>query len=318
VGPIGAFLDRLLAIIPQAIGLREHSEGANRQAEMKTPFKTAKEQAMTSTRSQSIAAARAQSIVLAGALSLWSMPAFGQAAPERLSDKDVKAQIEQVDVGRDKFEGNLDGAFKASTVRGSSGVETKVAGALQDYQDNTQKLKDRFTPDYSASAEVATVLKQSTAIDAFMQGAPSAMKGRSEWDRQTTNLKALAESYGTAFPLPDGATPHRVNDKETAAHASAIATSADRFKSDLDKDKILPKPEKDAAKKDVEMLIKQADAVKSRTSDGKPATGEVRQLAEQVAKVQTFVDAHPSAAVTNWQSVQTSFAKLQQAFGLRP
>jgi hypothetical protein len=246
------------------------------------------------------------------------MPAFGQAAPERLSDKDVKAQIEQVDVGRDKFEGNLDGAFKASTVRGSSGVETKVAGALQDYQDNTQKLKDRFTPDYSASAEVATVLKQSTAIDAFMQGAPSAMKGRSEWDRQTTNLKALAQSYGTAFPLPDGATPHRVNDKETAAHASAIATSADRFKSDLDKDKILPKPEKDAAKKDVEMLIKQADAVKSRTSDGKPATGEVRQLAEQVAKVQTFVDAHPSAAVTNWQSVQTSFAKLQQAFGLRP
>jgi hypothetical protein len=151
-----------------------------------------------------------------------------------------------------------------------------------------------------------------------MQGAPSAMKGRSEWDRQTTNLKALAQSYGTAFPLPDGATPHRVNDKETAAHASAIATSADRFKSDLDKDKILPKPEKDAAKKDVEMLIKQADAVKSRTSDGKPATGEVRQLAEQVAKVQTFVDAHPSAAVTNWQSVQTSFAKLQQAFGLRP
>jgi hypothetical protein len=38
-------------------------------------------------------------------------------------------------------------------VRGPSG-ETKVAGALQDYQDNTQKLKDRFTPDYAASAEV--------------------------------------------------------------------------------------------------------------------------------------------------------------------
>ena len=51
--------------------------------------------------------------------------------------------------------------FKGSTLRGPSG-ETKVAGALQDYQDNTQKLKDRFTADYSASAEVATVLKQST------------------------------------------------------------------------------------------------------------------------------------------------------------
>ena len=109
-----------------------------------------------------------------------------------------------------------------------------------------------------------------------------------------------------------------MNDKETAATAAAIATAADRFKSDLDKDKTLPKPEKDAAKKDVEMLIKQADAVKSRASDGKPATGELRQLVEQVAKLQTFVGAHPIPTMTNWQAVQTSLAKLQQAFGLTP
>ncbi len=63
-------------------------------------------------------------------------------------------------------------------------------------------------------------------------------------------------------------------------------------------------------------MIKQADAVKDRTSDGKPATAEVKQLVEQVAKVQTFVGAHPIPTMTNWQAVQTSLAKLQQAFGL--
>jgi hypothetical protein len=262
--------------------------------------------------------ARAQTILLASALSLWSIPALAQAPPERLSDKDVKTLIDQVDEGRDKFEGNLDGQFKGSTLRGPTGGETKVAGALQDYQDNTQKLKDRFTSDYSASAEVVTVLKQSTAIDTFMQGLPSAMKGRSEWDRQATNLKHLAESYGTTFPFPDGATARRMNDKETAATATAIATAADRFIDDLDNDKTLPKPEKDAAKKHVAMLIRQADAVKSRTNDGKPATGEVRQLVEQVAKLQTFVGAHPIPTMTNWQAVQTSLDKLQQAFGLTP
>jgi hypothetical protein len=272
---------------------------------------------MTSSRSPRIIAARAQIILLASALSLWSMPVLAQAGPERLSDKDVKTLIDQVDEGRDKFEGNLDGQFKASTVQGPGG-ETKVAGALQDYQDNTQKLKDRFTPDYTAGAEVATVLKQSTAIDTFMQGSSSAMKGRSEWDSQTANLKHLANAYGTSFPFPDGATVRRMNDKETAASAAAIATAGDRFKNDLDKDKTLAKPEKDAAKKDLEVLIKQADAVKSRTSDGKPATGEVRQLVAQVAKLQTFVDAHPIPTMTNWQAVQTSVGKLQQAFGLTP
>ena len=119
---------------------------------------------------------RVQTILLASALSLWCMPALAQPRPERLPDKDVKALIDQVDEGRDKFEGNLDGKFKGSTLRGPNG-EVKVAGALQDYQDNTKKLKDRFTSTYSASAEVATVLKQSTAIDTFMQGAAERDEG---------------------------------------------------------------------------------------------------------------------------------------------
>jgi hypothetical protein len=109
-----------------------------------------------------------------------------------------------------------------------------------------------------------------------------------------------------------------MNDKETAAAATAIATSADRFKDDLDKASALAKPDKDAAKKDAEVLIKLANAVKSRTSDGKPATGEVRQLVEQMAKIQTFVGAHPLPTMTNWQAVQTSLGKVQQAFGLTP
>ena len=107
---------------------------------------------MISIRSRNISAAPIQTVFLAGAVCLCSIPALTQAPPERLSDESVKTLIEQVDEGRDKFEGNLDNQFKNSTLRGPNG-ETKVAGALQDYQDNTKKLKDRFTPDYSASAE---------------------------------------------------------------------------------------------------------------------------------------------------------------------
>ena len=274
---------------------------------------------MTSNPIPNLGTARTQTVLLASVLALWFMPdlAQSQTRPERQSDKDVKALIEQVDEGRDKFEGNLDGQFKGSTLRGPTG-ETKVSGALQDYQDNTKKLKDRFTSDYSASAEAATVLKQSTAIDAFMQRSPSSMKGRSEWDRQTMNLKRLAEIYGTTFPLPDGATVRRVNDKETAGSATAVATAAGHFKGDLDKATALAKPDKDTVKKEAELLIKQANAVKSRTNDGKPATGELRQLVEQVAKLQTFVDAHSIPTMTNWQAVQTSLDKLQRAFGPTP
>ena len=54
------------------------------------------------------------------------------------------------------------------------------------------------------------------------------MKGRGEWDRQSTNLKHSAEWYAPRFPFPTEPRP-AVNDKETAATATAIATSAGRF-----------------------------------------------------------------------------------------
>jgi hypothetical protein len=272
---------------------------------------------MNSIRNRRIVAVRARSILLAGVLAMWSMPALAQARPERLADKDVKTLIDQVDQGRDKFEGNLDGQFKGSTLRGPAG-EVKVSGALQDYQDNTKKLQSRFTADYAASAEVNTVLKQSTTIDTFMQGSASSMKGRNEWDRQVMYLKQLAGAYATTFPLPDGAAVRRMNDRETAGAASAIGLAASRFKNDINKATTIAKADKNAAKKDLALLIKQADAVKSRTSDGKPATADLRQLLDQVAKVETFVGAHPVAPMTNWQAVQTSLAKLQQAFGVTP
>ena len=264
------------------------------------------------------AVSRVLTVFLASTLSLWSGPALAQAAPERLSDNAVKALIEQVDVSRDKFEGNLDGDFKGSTLRGPTG-ETKVSAALQDYQDNVKKLKDRFTGNYSASAEVTTVLKQSTGINGFMQSQALSMKGRSEWDTLSANLKQLAAVYGTTFPLPDGAAVRRMNDNEVASIAEEVASAANRFKSDLGKISTLPKPDRDAARKDVDVLMDLAKTVKSRTDGGRPATAELRQLINQVAKVQTFVAAHPvPTAMANWEAVQGSLGKLRPAFGLAP
>ena len=259
--------------------------------------------------------ARSLPMLLASALVLWSIPALAQAPSERLGDEDVKRLIDQIDEGRDKFEGNLDGEFKGSTVQGPNGT-TKVSAALQDYQDNTMKLQDRFSPDYTAGPEAATVLKQATSIERFMKSSPTTMKGRREWDRHAADLTRLAEVYGTTFPLPDGATVRRVSDSEAIAAAAGVAASGNSFKRDLDQAKSLPQADKQAAKKDADALIKQANTVKDRIDDGKPATSDVRLLAEHAARLQTFVGTH-EVPMTNWQAVQASLGKLQEIFGLK-
>jgi len=236
---------------------------------------------------------------------------------ERLSDKQVKALIDEVDTGRDKFEGNLDGGFKGSTLRGPKG-ETKVSGALQDYQDSTQKLKERFTSDYSASAEVATVLKQSMQVDAFMRSPSSPTKGRNEWDRQTATLKRLAEAYRTTFPLPDGDAVRRMNDKEAADAAGAVAAQGEQVKRAADADKTLAKPDKQVLKTEVDAVIKQAKTLQSGLKDGKPATGDWRTLKEKVAALTAEGRQLPPTVLAAIGGLRAPLAKLDQAFGVAP
>jgi hypothetical protein len=279
-----------------------------------------KDSIMRTTATQFTVSSRpAQLLLLAGALALYAMPAIAQAPPERLSDKDVKALIEQVDQERDKFEGNLDGKLKDSLLR-SETTDIKVSAALQDYQDNIKKLKERFTAEYSASAEVQVVLKQANKIDNFVKTSNAVTKGRSEWDREAASLKRLAGAYGTTFPIPPGAAVRRMNDKEAADAAGAIAKASDRVRDDFDKVPVaaLSKADKDTVKKGLETLGKQAEVVQSRLNDGKPATAEVQLLMVQVATVQKFIDAHPILSTKpDWDALHESLAKVQQAFQLR-
>jgi hypothetical protein len=254
--------------------------------------------------------------VIAGALVLAAAAAAAQTG-ERLSDNQVKAIILEVDTGRDKFEGNLDGGFKGSTLRGPNG-ERKVASALQDYQDSTKKLQHRYTADYSASAEAAAVLKQSMQIDAFMKSPSAPADGRMEWERQTGNLKRLADAYGTTFPLPDGATVRRINDKEAADSAGAVVTQAEQVKRAVDADKTLAKPDKQALKTDVEAVIKQAKTLQSRLKDGEPSTADVKALREKVAALTANGRQLPPAVLTAIGGLRAPLAKVDQAFGVAP
>jgi hypothetical protein len=254
--------------------------------------------------------------VLGGALLLVASAAAAQTG-ERLSNAQVKAIIDEVDTGRDKFEGNLDGSFKGSTLRGPNG-ETKVEGALQDYQDNTKKLQDRFKSDYSAGPEVATVLKQSMQIDAFMKSPAAPPKGRIEWDRQVEILKHLASAYGTTFPMPEGAAVRRLTDNEVAGLAGGVATQAEQVKRAVDSDKTLAKPDKQALKTEVEGVIKQAKTLESLLEDGKPSTADATALRGKVAALTAAGRPLPPGVQTAAAGLRAPQAKLDQEFGIAP
>ena len=153
-----------------------------------------------------------RSVLLFGVLSLLSSPAL---AADRLTDKDVKELVTRIEQGRDRFDDELDDKLKSSIVRGSSG-EVKVDDFLNDFQQSIDRMEERLKPEYAGSAEAGAILRQATAIDAFFKQQPAGTRGESEWNRLVTDLKILAATYGTSFPLGPNPTVRRIGDRELA------------------------------------------------------------------------------------------------------
>jgi hypothetical protein len=242
-------------------------------------------------------------------------------AAERLTDKDVKQLLERIDDERDRFEDQLDGKLKRSIIRGPAG-EVNVERYLDDLQENVDKLKGRFTPQYAASAEVTTVLRQGSDIQRYMATLPADFDGASEWNRLAASLGNLASAYGTTFPLAEGQAARRFNDAEVRKAANDVSKEADQFKKGLDSslkaDKTVDKATRESAVKEADTLKQDAHRLASTIGDGKPASGEAQALLQRAAAIRTAAQSRTlsPAAQAAWSSVETGLTKVAQAFGL--
>ena len=240
---------------------------------------------------------------------------------ERLSDKDVKSLIERINSERDRFEDQLDGKIKRTILRGAGG-EVNVERYLDDLQENVSKLKDRFKPEYAASAEVTTLLRQGSDIHRFMAKQPPNLDGASEWNRLSTSLQQLAAAYGTSMPIAEGQQARRMNDREVQKAADGIASGADRFKKELDSslknDKTVDKATREAALMEAESLKKDAKELASVLGDERPASGEAKALLDRAAKIRTAISGRTLAgpARAAWSSIESGLTEIGQGFGL--
>jgi hypothetical protein len=256
-------------------------------------------------------------VVATLAAALASTPPLLAQTPERLTDKDVKALIEAADQSRDRFEDRLDDKVKDAVVRGPSG-EVNVSRFLDDFQENFSRLKERFKPDYAASAEAAAVLRQASSVHAFMKQQPPTLRGSSEWDQLAGNLGRLAGVYSTKFPLEGDMPVRRVSDGEAAGAAEEIEKQADQLKDAFNREPSLAPPVKTALKSAADVLKNSAKTLKSRLKDGKPATAEARGLFDALRKMEDSskgLGLSPQT-LTLTGALRAPVTTLRQAFGL--
>jgi hypothetical protein len=242
-------------------------------------------------------------------------PAAGQ---DRLTDQDVKSLVSRIEEGRDRFDNALDDDLKGKVLRGASG-EVNVKNFLDDFQKNIDRLEERLKPDYAASAEVGTLLRQGTAIDTFFRQLAPGTKGESEWNRLASDMKALAAAYTTTFPLPENAPVRRIGDGEVAETAEQLSKSASQLKKSLDADlknnAAVDKIARDGIIQDADDWSKEAKALKSRVKDGKPSSGEAQQLLSRASRLQSFIKSNQvPASASAWAGITSHVELLASAY----
>jgi len=240
-------------------------------------------------------------------------------ASDRLTDRDVKELVSKIEEGRDRFDDALDDRLKRSIVRGPGG-EVDVGQFLDDFQENIDRLEERLKPEYAASAEAATLLRQASGIDRFFRQQRAGTKGESEWNRLATDLKTLAVAYGADFPLTDGETVRRIGDRELAGMADEIARSAERLKrsldNDLKKDPAVEKPEREAIVREADLLSKDAKTLRGRVKDGKPSSAEADRVIQRAATLRAFIESRQfPASSTARADVSPRIQTLADAYG---
>ena len=242
-------------------------------------------------------------------------------ASERLTDRDIKELFERINQDRDRFEDQLDGKLKRDVLRGPAG-EVDVERFLEDLQNNVGRMKDRFSDDYSASTEVTTVLRQGTDINRHMASLPPNFKGASEWNRLAAALKALADAYSTSFPMLEGATARRMNDRELHGAAAEIAKAGDRLKKAIDQslknNKAVSAATRDAALAQVEAFKNTARMLADRLDEGKPASGEAKAVIDQFVALRAASAAWglSAPAQTELTSIRNQLSALALGFRL--
>jgi hypothetical protein len=249
-----------------------------------------------------------------------AMPAATQT--NRLYDKDVKQLLDQSKQSYERFWDALDSQIKNTTFKGPTG-EWVVKKIDEDYRKVIDTARDRFNDSYSASTEVAAILRDATRTQTYVSQKGPGMKGASEWQAHAGVLGQLAAAYGGAFPPVENQPLRRYNDKEVITAARRIEESSKQFAGILDstlkKDKSVPEAARKSMVTDAKTVGENAKALREAVENGRPASAQAALLLQQAKKVQdTFMAGSASAALNpQWGSMRDPLATIAAAFGVK-
>jgi len=253
--------------------------------------------------------------------------------PYRLSESDMKGLIDRLERDSDQFRKSIDTSLDHSRLDGSR-AEDRINDFVQAFAAATDRLKERFDDDRSASATMQEVLDRASRIDRFVTNHHLSGRVYDDWRRVRADLDELASTYSVAWnwagvdpairqdePVIDRHA-RRVNDNEVKTIISRMDAQAEHFRHSLGDALNHSRFNHTSAEDDINAFVKNFEKSTDRLKDhfGKhnAAGDDAEEVMRRAARIDAFMRSHElsSRAQEDWQALRRNLDELATAYNV--
>ncbi len=162
----------------------------------------------------------------------------------RVSDTQVQSLLASIETKTDTFKRTVDRSLDRSRVNNTNS-EDSINNFISDFENSTDRLKQRFDSRQSVAADVEDVLMKAGAINGFLRDARLNRNVQNQWDSLRTDLNTLSNYYsvswnwdGTNYPstttgTTTGSLPYRVTDRQVQAILTSLVSRTGIYRRDM-------------------------------------------------------------------------------------
>lgn len=240
----------------------------------------------------------------------------------RPTEKEMKALLERIERGADRFRNSLDKMLDASAIDNTR-AEDNINHFVKEFEVATDHLKHRFDADQSASGDVEEVLRRAARIDGFMTRRGMNSRAQEDWADLRKNLDELATAYNVSWNW-DGvsSSPFRLNDEQVKGLLGRIERDADGFRKSLndalDKTDFNGTKAEDNINDYVKEFEHATDHLKDRFGKKQSAAGDAEEVLQRAARIDAFMHNHSltERAQNAWSQLRGSLDELATAYSV--
>ena len=250
-----------------------------------------------------------------------SFTTFIQAQrPYRVSDRQVQTLLTRLEQRSDIYRRSMETALDRSRLNGSD-TEDMVMDYISEFENATDRLKQRFDARESVGGDVQEVLNRASYINAFMQRNRLSPISQRNWTSIRTDLNTLATYYRVSWnwtaPVPTTANrPYRVSDSNVQTVLMRIETNTDAFKRivdrSLDRSRINNTNSEDSINSYISAFENATDRLKQKFDARESVSRDVEDVLMRANNIEGFLNDYRlnNNVQRNWDSIKADLNLL--------